>query len=76
MAITTEAEYDRTISEIKCPQLFTPPTSGRGNDWVLVLMDAAAGGRAPVITQIFARCANLFFVAERRLNLGRRFNAG
>ena len=24
-------------------QTYTPPTSGRGNDWVLVLADAAAG---------------------------------
>jgi hypothetical protein len=24
-------------------QTYTPPTSGRGNDWVLVLTDAAAG---------------------------------
>jgi len=76
MAIATKAEYDQTIPEIKRPQMFTTPTSGRVNDWTPVLMDAAARGRAPVITQIFARCANLFFVAERRLNLGRRFNAG
>jgi hypothetical protein len=32
-------------------QTFTPPTSGRGNDWVLVLMDAAAGFSLPGITQ-------------------------
>ena len=24
-------------------QTFTPPINGRGNDWVLVLVDAAAG---------------------------------
>jgi len=66
MAIATEAEYDRTISEIERPQIFAPPTRGRVDDWMLVLMDEAAGARAPVITQIFARCANLFFVAERR----------
>jgi uncharacterized protein DUF4038/collagenase-like protein with putative collagen-binding domain len=32
-------------------QTFTPPTSGRGNDWVLVLMDATAGFSLPGITQ-------------------------
>jgi hypothetical protein len=32
MAIASEAEYDQTISEIKRPQMFTPTTSGRGND--------------------------------------------
>jgi len=32
-------------------QTFTPPTSGRGNDWVLVLTDAAAGFPIPGITQ-------------------------
>jgi hypothetical protein len=32
-------------------QTFTPPTSGRGNDWVLVLMDASAGFSLPGITQ-------------------------
>ncbi len=32
-------------------QTFTPPASGRGNDWVLVLMDAAAGFPVPGITQ-------------------------
>ncbi len=69
ITITTEAEYDQTISEIKRPQMFTPPTSWRVNDWAPVLMDAAAGGRAPVITQIFVRCANLFFVAGRRFEL-------
>jgi hypothetical protein len=28
-------------------QTFTPPTSGRGNDWVLLITDAAAGFRIP-----------------------------
>jgi hypothetical protein len=28
-------------------QTFTPPTSGRGSDWVLVLEDLAAGYRIP-----------------------------
>ena len=28
-------------------QTFTPPTSGRGNDWVLVLVDAAVGLNLP-----------------------------
>ena len=28
-------------------QTFTPPTNGRGNDWVLVLEDLAAGLRIP-----------------------------
>lgn len=32
-------------------QTFTPPTSGRGNDWVLVLIDAAAGFSAPSAAQ-------------------------
>jgi Protein of unknown function (DUF4038)/Putative collagen-binding domain of a collagenase len=32
-------------------QTFTPPTSGRGNDWALVLMDAAARFSLPGITQ-------------------------
>ena len=32
-------------------QTFTPPTSGRGNDWILVLTDAAAGFPVPGITQ-------------------------
>jgi hypothetical protein len=32
-------------------QTFTPPTSGRGNDWVLVLMDAAAGFSLPGAAQ-------------------------
>jgi hypothetical protein len=32
-------------------QTFTPPTSGRGNDWVFVMMDAAAGFLLPGITQ-------------------------
>jgi Putative collagen-binding domain of a collagenase len=32
-------------------QTFTPPTNGRGNDWVLVLMDATAGFSLPGITQ-------------------------
>jgi Protein of unknown function (DUF4038)/Putative collagen-binding domain of a collagenase len=32
-------------------QTFTPPTSGRGNDWVLVLMDATAVFSLPGITQ-------------------------
>ncbi len=32
-------------------QTFTPPTMGRGNDWVLVLMDAAAGFSVPGINQ-------------------------
>jgi Protein of unknown function (DUF4038)/Putative collagen-binding domain of a collagenase len=32
-------------------QTFTPPTSGRGNDWVLVLMDLAAGFSVPGINQ-------------------------
>jgi hypothetical protein len=32
-------------------QTFTPPTSGRGNDWVLVLMDAAARFSLPGASQ-------------------------
>ena len=32
-------------------QTFTPPTSGRGNDWVFVLMDAAAGYSVPGVTR-------------------------
>jgi hypothetical protein len=32
-------------------QTFTPPSSGRGNDWVLVLVNAAAGFPVPGITQ-------------------------
>jgi hypothetical protein len=32
-------------------QTFTPPTGGRGNDWVLVLMDAAAGFSLPGATK-------------------------
>jgi hypothetical protein len=32
-------------------QTFTPPTSGRGNDWLLVLTDAAAEYPVPGITQ-------------------------
>jgi hypothetical protein len=32
-------------------QTYTPPTSGRGNDWVLVLVDAAAGFTLPGATQ-------------------------
>lgn len=32
-------------------QTFTPPTSGRGQDWVLVLTDAAAGFPVPGISQ-------------------------
>jgi hypothetical protein len=32
-------------------QTFTPPTNGRGNDWVFVLTDAAAGFSVPGITQ-------------------------
>ena len=32
-------------------QTFTPPTSGRGNDWVLVLMDAAARFSLPGAAQ-------------------------
>jgi hypothetical protein len=32
-------------------QTYTPPTSGRGNDWVLVLTDVAAGYTAPGTTQ-------------------------
>ena len=32
-------------------QTYTPPTNGRGNDWVLVLTDAAAGYALPGITQ-------------------------
>jgi hypothetical protein len=32
-------------------QTFTPPTSGRGNDWVLVLVDAAAGFSLPGTSQ-------------------------
>ena len=28
-------------------QTYTPPTNGRGNDWVLVLTDAAAGYALP-----------------------------
>jgi len=41
IAGATEAKYDQAISEIKCPQMFTPLTSGRRNNWVPVLMDAA-----------------------------------
>jgi hypothetical protein len=48
--MATEAEYDQIISEIKRPQMFTPPTSGRVNDWTPVLMDAAAGFLAPGTT--------------------------
>jgi len=32
-------------------QTFTPPTSGRGNDWILVLTDTAAGYPVPGIIQ-------------------------
>jgi hypothetical protein len=32
-------------------QTYTPPTSGRGNDWVLVLTDAAAGFSLPGVAQ-------------------------
>ena len=32
-------------------QTFTPPTNGRGNDWLLVLTDAAAGFPVPGSTQ-------------------------
>jgi hypothetical protein len=32
-------------------QTFTPPTSGRGNDWVLVLVDAAARFSLPGAAQ-------------------------
>jgi hypothetical protein len=32
-------------------QTYTPPSSGRGNDWVLVLTDAAASFLVPGITQ-------------------------
>jgi len=32
-------------------QTFTPPTNGRGNDWVLVLVDAAAGFPVPGAAQ-------------------------
>lgn len=32
-------------------QTYTPPTSGRGNDWVLVLTDAAAGFSLPGVSQ-------------------------
>lgn len=32
-------------------QTYTPPTSGRGNDWVLVLVNAAAGFALPGATQ-------------------------
>jgi len=32
-------------------QTYTPPTSGRGNDWVLVLTDAAAGYSLPGVAQ-------------------------
>jgi len=28
-------------------QTFTPPTNGRGNDWLFVLVDAAAGYALP-----------------------------
>jgi hypothetical protein len=28
-------------------QTFTPPSSGRGNDWLLLLVDAAAGFPVP-----------------------------
>ncbi len=32
-------------------QTFTPPSSGRGNDWVLVLVDAGAGFALPGVVQ-------------------------
>lgn len=32
-------------------QTFTPPSSGRGNDWVLVLVDAGAGFALPGVRQ-------------------------
>ena len=32
-------------------QTYTPPTNGRGNDWVLVLTDAAAGYALPGMSQ-------------------------
>jgi hypothetical protein len=31
-------------------QTFTPPSSGRGNDWILVLLDAAMKGSLPGVT--------------------------
>jgi len=47
MAITIEAIYDHTIYEIMRSRMFTQPTSGRWNDWMPVLMDAAAGFPVP-----------------------------
>jgi hypothetical protein len=76
MAIATEAEYDQTISEIKRPQMFTPPTSGRVNDWTPVLMFEAAGA-APLSLPKSLRVVRTYSSSRSDgLTLGRRFNAG
>jgi len=76
MAGGAEAEYDQTISEIKRPQMFAPPTSGRRNDWTLVLMDAAAGGPRPChYPNLLRSKGGASSSRSDGLNLGRRFNA-
>ena len=39
--------YELHTSERWGLQIYTPPTSGRGHDWVLLLEDAAAGFSLP-----------------------------